>query len=565
MTTLHAALEWLAIAGFAALEAFLLWRGALRLKRPFERDGLWRPLRWILLGSFVLNVLGIWWGLPGKWAPIELLPEYIVGAVSQHFSHGWFDAYPPFHYLVLSVVMAPFLWLSWWGRVPFDHVYTLVVLLDRLVSVVMGVGTVAAACAAGARAFGARQGLWAAGMMALTTPFLYYAKTANPDVPYLFWFAVSLVFYVRILQGGPLRDYVLFAVFAACSVCTKDQAYGLYVLMPLPILAEIWRANRQRGVARPLVRALVDRRIWFAAATAAVLFALIFNVALNPEGFRAHMQFITGGGSVPFRVFEPTFAGRWQLFLLTLDLTEQSLGWPFTVIVLAGLAVAILTPATRRMACWLLVPAVSYYFTFINVIVYNYDRFMLPVCLILALFGGLALEELTAPRDWRAWRFAAAAGVFAYTLLYAGTVDYLMMRDSRYQVERWLRERIGPGQIVGTAGQREYIPTLDGFTHTDIPDLDALARVHPAYMLYNADYGRAVARDSDWGQMIQRLEHGTAGYTLVARFRAPLPWGWLPGLHRDLTGPRRERIVFTTVRNINPTIEVYAPIAALPR
>jgi hypothetical protein len=29
-------------------------------------------------------------------------------------------------------------------------------------------------------------------------------------------------------------------------------------------------------------------------------------------------------------------------------------------------------------------------------------------------------------------------------------------------------------------------------------------------------------------------------------------------MHRDLTGPRRERIVFTTVRNINPTIEVFA-------
>jgi len=30
-------------------------------------------------------------------------------------------------------------------------------------------------------------------------------------------------------------------------------------------------------------------------------------------------------------------------------------------------------------------------------------------------------------------------------------------------------------------------------------------------------------------------------------------------MHRDLTGPRHERLVFTTVRNINPTIEVYAP------
>ena len=51
--------------------------------------------------------------------------------------------------------------------------------------------TLAATAAAGRHAFGRRQGLWAAGIMALTTPFLYYAKTANVDVPYLFWFALS--------------------------------------------------------------------------------------------------------------------------------------------------------------------------------------------------------------------------------------------------------------------------------------------------------------------------------------------------------------------------------------
>jgi len=36
-------------------------------------------------------------------------------------------------------------------------------------------------------------------------------------------------------------------------------------------------------------------------------------------------------------------------------------------------------------------------------------------------------------------------------------------------------------------------------------------------------------------------------------------------MHHDLTGPRRERLVFTAARNINPTIEVFAPAAKLPR
>lgn len=562
--------EWLWILAAIALAATLAWRGGLAVKRSFGRQDLWQMLRWILLGSFVLNLLGIWWGLPGTWVPIEVLPKYVIEALRQHFSHGWFDAYPPLHYMVLGIVMAPLLWLSWCGRIVFENVYGLALLLSRLVSVAAGVGTVAATCAAGARAFGRRAGLWAAGMMALTTPFLYYAKTANVDVPYLFWFAVSLVYYVRILRGGTLRDYVLFAACATCSVCTKDQAYGLYLLMPIPIVVEIWRANRSAEQRRPFLKALIDRRLWTAAAASAVLFALIHNIAFNRDGFIGHVKFLVGDGSVPYRVFEPTFAGRWQLLLLTLDLTEQALGWPFTVIVLCGLAIALARSHVRRMAIWLLVPAVGYYVTFIDVIVYNYDRFMLPVCLILAIFGGLALDALAARRSPlpaprsplpvpRPWRLALASAVFAYTLLYAGAVDYLMIRDSRYDVQRWLRAHVGPSQLVGSSGTREYIPVLDGFNHVDISDLEKLARFHPAYMLINADYGRAVSRETDWGQLIEALERGTAGYKLVARFRQPLPWAWLPGMHRDLTGPRLETMVFTTVRNINPTIEVFAP------
>jgi len=94
------------------------------------------PLRRILLASLALNLLGVWWGLPGKWAPIELLPEYVMGGLQQHFSHGWFDAYPPLHYFVLTVAMSPFMALSWCCRVSLDDSYTRMVLVNRLVSVI---------------------------------------------------------------------------------------------------------------------------------------------------------------------------------------------------------------------------------------------------------------------------------------------------------------------------------------------------------------------------------------------------------------------------------------------
>jgi len=44
---------------------------------------------------------------------------------------------------------------------------------------------------------------------------------------------------------------------------------------------------------------------------------------------------------------------------------------------------------------------------------------------------------------------------------------------------------------------------------------------------------------------------------MVFRYRTPRPWPWLPAGHPDLVGPRLETSVFSVLRNINPTIEIY--------
>jgi hypothetical protein len=180
------------------------------------------------------------------------------------------------------------------------------------------------------------------------------------------------------------------------------------------------------------------------------------------------------------------------------------------------------------------------------------------MCFILAIFGGLAFDRLLSSRSRvRAWGITAAAGVFAYTLLYAGTVDVLMIEDSRYDVERWMRANIGPNDLVGVAGLREYLPRLDTFHVEEIATVADLRQEHPEYMVLDADYARAVPPDTEWGQMIAALEQHTGGYRLVGRYRTASPWPWLPGGHPDLVGLRLETLVFSTLRNINPTIEIF--------
>src|SRR5439155_16565639 len=136
----------------------------------------------------------------------------------------------------------------------------------------------------------------------------------------------------------------------------------------------------------------------------AVTFALLHNLLFNTAGFVTHVSTITGHASRGYRAFEPTLAGRLELLGATIRSIPLSWAWPMTTICGAGVVIALATPARRRMAVWLLVPVVSYYVGFINVVLYNYDRFLLPAFVVLAVFGGYALDRFTPPSSRRAWQ-----------------------------------------------------------------------------------------------------------------------------------------------------------------
>jgi hypothetical protein len=564
-----AVIQWTWIVSLLIAAAWLAASGTRRLVRSLDREGLWQTLRWILLGSFVLNATALWWGLPGHWAPDELTPGTVFEALGQHFSHGWWDRYPPLHYYVLTLAMGPALLLDAWGRIdaystPWPTVLDVV---GRSVSLVGALGIVIAIAIAGARTFGRRAGLLAAIVFSLATTFLYYAKTANLDVPYLFWFALSLVCYLRAIDRRAVRDFALVGLFGALSIATKDQAYGLYFGMAIVLLVVV--ARERAGAAR--WKAIVDRRLLIGAGVAAATFVLAHNLAFNWSGFVEHVRFITGPGNENYRAFPPTTEGRLALAYLTARLIKITWGWPITIFAIAGLVVAL----RRRERWWitlaLLAPAASYYATFIHVILYNYDRFVLPICLVLSLFAGLAIDRLLAVGRTRSQRRLAAGvagAAFAYTLLYAAMVDALMLRDSRFAVEAWLREHARDGDRVGLSGPSEQLPRVPLGT-VRIETMAELDAHRPALYVLNADYARAVPADTEWGRLIAALQRGEAGYELAIRVRTPSPWPWLPDAHPDLVGQRAAPAegappfdvarygFFVILRNVAPEIVVF--------
>ena len=295
-------------------------------------------------------------------------------------------------------------------------------------------------------------------------------------MPYTFWFAVSLLGYVRALTRNAVRDYVLFAAGAAAAVCTKDQAYGLYLLPILYLIAHRVRSVAAGASGSPVVALLRDPALPAAAAAGVLGFAVLQALPFNWSGLQQHFAYITDAGGAYRMIDSASPSGQAFLFRRTFDHLVWSMSWPGLLIGLAGI-VLLLVRGQAATALALLLPALSYYVTFIAVVGYSYDRFMMPVCLVLSMFAGAALDAMWPPGAPR-WRTATVAAVLVYMALRTTSINVMMAADGRYFVERWIRGHVPPEARIGVVEHQVVLPRLAEFTrvtlNSPIGDLPAV-------------------------------------------------------------------------------------------
>jgi 4-amino-4-deoxy-L-arabinose transferase-like glycosyltransferase len=520
--------------------------------RPFPRA------LFLILGlSFLLNAIGIGWGLPSlnSWAMDEIIPAKVQEGIAQHFSHGWHSKYPPLHYYVLSFTHLPFLLLERQHLLKVKNnftVYTWLFFLGRLVSVLMGTAIVFLVYLCGCELFERRAAWFAAFITATMGPFVYYAKVTNVDVPYIFWFVFSLLFFARILKRHLPADYLLFAVTAVCAVCTKDQAYGLYVLTPLPIIISefLWRKTADPAV--PFHRVLLSRKNLLALGVAGLLFALIYNIGFNLSGFLAHVAQIAGPASKDYQLFPNSVAGHLQMLGQAFRHLRFLFGWPMFIVCLTGIAVALVVKPLNPILFAMLVPGVSYYLFFISVVLYHYERFLIPIAILMAFFGGKAMADWFAPqRGWYRGKMILLGLLAGYSLWYAASVDINMVNDSRYHVEDWMKKHIAREASIALVGFWECLPRTPRFTHVELfspPSSQTIQAAGPEYLVINPEitFGEA--------DFYEKLILSLRDYALVLRYRSPRKWVLLD--HDSIRKDGRE-YVYSNLDKINPEIKIY--------
>lgn len=535
------------------------------------RSHTWLATGLVFGATLALHAPGATWGLPSAygWAPDELIPETVLDGLAHGFAGGWTSKYPPFHQMLLGLFYLPVLWsrgLDAAQPVPGD-VYARLFLIGRTLSLLMAAGAVALVYDCGRRLLDRRGALFAALLTATLLPFGFYAKLANLDVPYLFWALASLRFLLCAVERPRRRALLGFGVTAVLALATKDQAYGLYALC-VPLLALDYARARRGG--RHATSGLSGRDLLAAALAAALTFVLAFNLVFNWSGFVAHVGLITGAASEDFQLFPATLAGQVSLARQTAANLAFVFGPPALAVCLLGVGAVCVRrvtgglaplnlqrgrPDDRRLA-WLLFPAVSYYATFVAVVLYSYDRFLLPVAVLLAFFGGRVLSEATAWPGWqgRLGRLVALV-VVGYGAARCASLDALMLNDARYAAERFLRENVGGEERVAGIGTLPHLPRLDGLRWTTLPpSINTLAGRRPEWLVVNADLGRRAPEASGKARFYERLRRGELGYRRVYAERWQARFLFFdPGrLQAGAYGP-----VLSNLERVNPEIEIY--------
>lgn len=481
-----------------------------------------RGLIAVLALSLTLNSIGAGWGLPNdrSWSNDDPTPKVPL-RIGQIWCCGD-NKYPYLQPLITRAVYAPS--VAWWRhngdiiepcddlgdadcfRRPYDQLGWLM-RLSRLLAAAMGAGVVAAVYAMTRRLYADRRAaLFAALAAAVVHELVLFSHWGNVDVPYLFWFAWSIVAFIDVVDRGRVRDYAAFGLLSSAALSTKESIVGAYVLVGVAILVVHARralAARPPGQAATyaLERSLTaDPRLTVLLLCLFGLYGIVNNVVFNWAGFQAHVGHWIGGTGID--PWNDRFTGHAALLATFAARLRDAAGWPW--LAAAGVGAAWATWRDRRTA-WVLLPAVSYYLFTIAPIRYTYTRFTLPVAILLAVPVGWLAARVFADR--RVWvrdavdgggggsgrdivdadppgrRSGIAANVarsvlaltFLHALLYSIHADVMLLTDGRFAAERWLVAEVPREARVVVIGSSSYLPRLDwlGYEPERLDDDDA--------------------------------------------------------------------------------------------
>ncbi len=441
--------------------------------------------------------------------PLQLNPHF--------FAYGTF----PF-YVTKLVTTGLAVARPWFGS------YDGAVLTGRALSALWGAATVGLLFLLGRKLYGARVGLLAALLLAITVLHVQNSHFATTDVALTFLVLLALTAMVAIVEGGRVRAYAAAGFVIGLAVATKFSAVPL--LLPLAVAAAL-RARAERRL-RPAALGVA-----LACGAAAVGFAVGEPYAiLDARGFLHDIleqsAMVRHAGLVPYT---NQYVGAPKVIYDVREMVVWGMGPLLGVAAVVGTALRL---RVRRhpvpAADWVLLAWAIPFFAVTCSFDVKFMRYLLPIYPLLVLWGALWLQR---------WAERARAGRWARGTVVAGTALYLLAFLSIYTrphaavtASAWFYDHASAGSKVVTQDWDEGFPfalpgrSPDRFRVTQFPfyENDTRAKVgRLAHELASADwlvlqtkrlYGaisRVPGKYPLTDNFFRELFAGDLGYTLV--------------------------------------------------
>jgi len=520
----------------------------------------------ILLGA-ILYLPGLNWGVPGlvSWSQDSVAAFRTLGATAD-WPRDWKGRYPPLHYLILRGAYEPV--LRYWeaqGAAEFDPAtrhYRLkepqapkvgvLILIARVVSALMAIGAGVAIYFAARRLLNADlAGAIAAGAFMIGADFTYFAHLDNVDAASIFWLAMSLVFFARLIESHRMSDAALLGLFGALAISTKDAVAGVYPGMAIFLLCNRWR--REPGSTCEPNAALEGRRYissggpwhavllqphWPVGILCFALPYLFINGALhNWDAYVNRMSYWLSPPPEARHAQQIVYDSQAAMMAAVVRYAGSAVGWPMLVAMIAAWCFAAIRH--RRLALLAGLPVVTYYAIVIVSQGFVYSRFLFAPLVFLSIPLGWAGARIVPRSDWPIGAPALLVGLVALPSLgYAVAVNTEMLTDSRYAAEAWFAKHVPPPSSVGAFAlttepvlRPQYLPRLHEMGYATYPVVMArewFDRPQPQYLV--VDSFTSVDFDDHQKACLRDLLRGELGYRLVAMFEGqylPPQRSWL--------------------------------------
>jgi hypothetical protein len=507
----------------------------------------------LILAAVALYSPGINWGLPlanapgttQSWGPDEIGP---IGPLVELRNNLGGDnlgnpQYPMFHYVFIFLFYLPYLVLQFLtGGLPHPHggypfgftdpasSVQMLMRISRLVSVLMGAGIVVCAYFLGRRLWDRTTGVLAAVFVLLMYPMFYFARTSNLDVPVTFWQSLVLLLFALALKEQRVSgaQWLWIGLLTSIALATKEQSYGILLLLVFPLMAWHFRAVGRAGDG-------VWAR-WRAPLTALAVSAFFYifasGLVIRPEKYFRHLDFVRAGSPSGrfYQEYSLTPVGLYGMARESFFHLADILSWPVLLAALAGV-VACAVRREERPRLWLLLPIPGLFFSVLALVGYVELRYLLPWGFLLALFAAAyvvapALRARSAVV--RAVTIVLLVAACGWSLLRGLDLQRLSLNDSRYAAADWFAANVRPEDRVAHPGAERRIVLMPRFrTPFQRVPMEIPKAPTPGATLFDSEFIYLQGKDDltdfwhtpRWAY--EGLLSGSLGYTLVAEFQTP--------------------------------------------